>query len=383
MNTKIRRQLAARKRRIERRLDKPKLRGMRAADAAGQQHPLRDWPTGRAAWPTAASAPCVLLVRELGLTEAIDRRLAPAQDPSALPRVRSRAQPRLQRAVRRHLPGRPRTAPHTTKSSSTPWARAAFPTRPRPATSAAAFKPHDVHTLLDVYQRRRGRRSGPGSRRRSSREARIDMDGTLVRDHRRVQSRAWTSPTTAPGAIIRWSCRWPTPAKCCQHRQPLRQSSLARRGGRRGRSRPCASACEGGFRQVLLRGDTDFTQTKHLDRWNDDPRVRFIFGIDCTAELARSGRRFAGRRPGRPLTRPPRYPVKTRAATRPDERQGADRPRARVQEHPPGKARRWPSSPIGRRPASKTLSPDRGPQEPDGARRARVGCSTTTATSST
>ena len=36
---------------------------------------------------------------------------------------------------------------------------------------------------------------------------------------------------------------------------------------------------------MLLRGDTDFTQTKHLDRWNDDARVRFIFGMDCTANL--------------------------------------------------------------------------------------------------
>jgi len=27
----------------------------------------------------------------------------------------------------------------------------------------------------------------------------------------------------------------------------------------------------GGFRQVLVRGGTDFTQTKHLDRWDDDP----------------------------------------------------------------------------------------------------------------
>src|SRR5205807_2647064 len=29
----------------------------------------------------------------------------------------------------------------------------------------------------------------------------------------------------------------------------------------------------GGFRQALLRGDTDFSQTAHLDRWSDDPRV--------------------------------------------------------------------------------------------------------------
>ena len=36
---------------------------------------------------------------------------------------------------------------------------------------------------------------------------------------------------------------------------------------------------------MLLRGDTDFSQTKHLDRWSADPRVRFIFGMDCTANL--------------------------------------------------------------------------------------------------
>ena len=41
----------------------------------------------------------------------------------------------------------------------------------------------------------------------------------------------------------------------------------------------------GGFAKVLLRGDTDFTQTRHLDRWSDDPRVRFIFGMDCTPNL--------------------------------------------------------------------------------------------------
>ena len=36
---------------------------------------------------------------------------------------------------------------------------------------------------------------------------------------------------------------------------------------------------------MLLRGDTDFTQTKHLDRWSDDQRVQFIFGVDCTPNL--------------------------------------------------------------------------------------------------
>ncbi len=40
---------------------------------------------------------------------------------------------------------------------------------------------------------------------------------------------------------------------------------------------------ESGFRRVRLHGDTDLSQTRHLDRWTDDPRVQFIFGLDCTA----------------------------------------------------------------------------------------------------
>ena len=39
-----------------------------------------------------------------------------------------------------------------------------------------------------------------------------------------------------------------------------------------------------GFQKIRLRGDTDFTQTEHLDRW-DARGVRFIFGIDAMANL--------------------------------------------------------------------------------------------------
>lgn len=40
-----------------------------------------------------------------------------------------------------------------------------------------------------------------------------------------------------------------------------------------------------GFRQVLFRGDTDFSQTAHLDRWDANPRIRFIFGYDALPNL--------------------------------------------------------------------------------------------------
>ena len=40
-----------------------------------------------------------------------------------------------------------------------------------------------------------------------------------------------------------------------------------------------------GFKSILLRGDTDFSQTRHLDRWNAQPDVRFIFGMDAMKNL--------------------------------------------------------------------------------------------------
>ena len=108
-----------------------------------------------------------------------------------------------------------------------------------------------------------------------------------------MQSRAWTSPTTATGATIRW---WSSLANTGE------VLSVVNRSGNRPSHEGAAAEVDrvlevclrGGFRKVLLRGDTDFTQTRHLDRWSADPRVRFIFGVDCTAESARFGRRFAG-----------------------------------------------------------------------------------------
>jgi Transposase DDE domain group 1 len=73
----------------------------------------------------------------------------------------------------------------------------------------------------------------------------------------------------------------------------------------------------GGFRTVLLRGDTDFSQTEHLDRWNSSGRVTFIFGYDSMPNL----RDLADALPAtawKKLQRPPRYTVKTKPRQRPD-----------------------------------------------------------------
>jgi hypothetical protein len=71
-----------------------------------------------------------------------------------------------------------------------------------------------------------------------------------------------------------------------------------------------------GFCQITLRGDTDFTQTEHLDRWDADG-VRFVFGIAAMPnlyELAETLPLTAWRR----LQRRPRYQVKTSPRARPE-----------------------------------------------------------------
>jgi hypothetical protein len=71
-----------------------------------------------------------------------------------------------------------------------------------------------------------------------------------------------------------------------------------------------------GFRHVRLRGDTDFTQTKDLDRWTDDERVSFVFGIDATPARWLLAENLPGTA-WKPLVRPPRYEVRTTPRARP------------------------------------------------------------------
>ena len=73
----------------------------------------------------------------------------------------------------------------------------------------------------------------------------------------------------------------------------------------------------GGFQRVLLRGDTKFAQTEHLDRWTDDPRVRFLFGYEATPNLKDRADDLPARA-WRPLQRPARYTVQTQPRERPD-----------------------------------------------------------------
>ena len=70
-----------------------------------------------------------------------------------------------------------------------------------------------------------------------------------------------------------------------------------------------------GFKRVLLRGDTDFTQTKHLDGWHSQG-LRFIFGLDAMPNRVKIAESLENKA-WAPLRRDPKYTVKTVPRERP------------------------------------------------------------------
>ena len=70
-----------------------------------------------------------------------------------------------------------------------------------------------------------------------------------------------------------------------------------------------------GFKRILLRGDTDFSQTQHLDAWHSEG-VRFIFGIDAMPNLVQMAEDLENKA-WKPLRRRAKYTVKTTPRERP------------------------------------------------------------------
>ena len=145
-------------------------------------------------------------------------------------------------------------------------------------------------------------------------EAIIEGDGTIA-------------PTTGEckeGMDISYSGIWgyhPLVISLANTQEPLflvnRSGNRPSHEGAAVRFDQAAELCRrAGFRKIKMRGDTDFSQARHLDRW-DESGVKFIFGFDAVLPL----RRIAESLPEsawRRLVRPPKYEVKTELRQQPE-----------------------------------------------------------------
>ena len=83
-----------------------------------------------------------------------------------------------------------------------------------------------------------------------------------------------------------------------------------------------ATLCrEAGFKRIRFRGDSDFTQTRHLDGWDKATpgtgKIRFVFGMDAMPNLVKIAETLPQSK-WAALERGPRYKVKTEPRARPD-----------------------------------------------------------------
>lgn len=312
MKTKIRQQLARRKRRIQRRLDKRNLEGCHQPvfTARDIHYEIADRARGLASGGIGAMH---ALARHVGLIDAIDDRLE-----------------LLHFHFPYHESDHVLTFPYNALCNGTclqdledrrqdeVFLDALGARRiPDPTTAGdfcRRFDEASIRLLQDIVH---GVRIGVWAKQPAAffHQARIDMDGILV----------GTTGQCKQGMDIAYDGTWgyhPLVLTLANTGEVLGLvNRSANRPSQEGAAaevdRAMAVCFRGGFQAVLLRGDTKFSQTEHLDRWHADPRVRFIFGYEALPNL----KELANALPEdawQPLHRPVAYPVKTQARERPD-----------------------------------------------------------------
>ena len=312
MHAKIRRQLKNRKRRIQRRLDKTKLGNLSQPmfTASNIHYEIADRTRGMA---HGGIGVIHALARRIGLIDAIDDRLhllkihLPFHESDHV----------LNFAYNALCDGDCLQDIELRRNDEVFLDALGARRIPDPTTAGdfcRRFSAADVETLLDIVD---DVRIGVWAEQPDAffQQATIDMDGTLVA----------TTGECKQGMDIAFDGTWgfhPLVLTLANTGEVLR---LVNRSGNRPShegaaaqvDRALAVCFRGGFRRVLLRGDTDFSQTEHLDRWDADDRVRFIFGYDAMPNL----HAIAAQLPERvwhELQRPPRSTVQTERRQRPD-----------------------------------------------------------------
>jgi hypothetical protein len=313
VNAKIRQQLRRRKRRIERRLDKQNLHGCARPmlTARNIHYEISDKGRGIAHGGIGALH---ALARQLGLIDAIDRRL---------------------HLLKLHLPYH--ESDHVLNLAYNPLCGGtckedielrrndevfldALGARriPDPTTAGdfcRRFRADDIRSLQEAFHetRRKVWAEQPDD---FFDQAVLDMDGTLV----------GTTGSCKQGMDIAYDGTWGYHPLVISLANTGEVLGLVNRPGNRPShegaaaevDRALAVCFRGGFRWVHLRGDTDFSQTEHLDRWDADERVTFTFGYDACPNLVEIAENLA---PGAwtKLERPARYAVATQPRQRPDD----------------------------------------------------------------
>jgi len=176
------------------------------------------------------------------------------------------------------------------------------------------FTEADVWTLMDVCNQTR-KNIWTLQKPEFFQQAILDADGTLA-------------PTTGEckqGMDISYDGHWgyhPLVVSLANTKEPL---FLVNRPGNRP-SHEGAHVCfdkgivlcrEAGFKAMLLRGDTDFSQTQYLDGWQAQKDVKFLFGIDATKPL-RARADALPETAWKKLQRPAKYPAQIQTRSRPE-----------------------------------------------------------------
>jgi hypothetical protein len=311
VNAKIRKQIEERKRRIARRLDKTDNRGSDRPmmTASNMHYEIAERTRAIAAGGIGAMH---LLVRKLGLDEAIDRHLQLLK--IHLPYHES---DHVLNIAYNLLAGGTCLEHLELLRNDEGYLDALGARRiPDPTTAGdfcRRFDAGQIDRLQEVLNETRLKvwRQQPHG---FFEEAILDADGTLVE----------TTGECKQGMDINYQGQWgyhPLVISLANTGEPL---YVVNRSGNRPSheqaagyfDRAIARCREAGFRRVLLRGDTDFSQTEHLDRW-DAEGVRFVFGIDATPSLYEIAENLP-KSAWKELHRREKYEVQTAPRQRPD-----------------------------------------------------------------
>src|SRR4051812_20087314 len=176
------------------------------------------------------------------------------------------------------------------------------------------FAEADVLALMETFNAAR-RRVWAQQPREFFDRAVLDADGTLVATDARCKQ----------GVDLSYDGTWgyhPLVVSLANTAEPL---YLVNRSGNRPSHEHAAAYLDkaidlcrrAGFRAITLRGDTDFPQTAHLDRWDEAGDVTFVFGIDAMPNLVALAERFPPQAYSF-LERRPRYAIETAPRQRPE-----------------------------------------------------------------